>query len=207
MGWLLFVRSYMDIFQRIEQLSYRIAERIGKGDSEEDVELYKYSVFMMLSNSFTIGVGALLAIGFGYFHVYIPCVITYILLRTVGGGQHCDTFYECFFISNIIISFCCIMAILTEDAAEIMWLISMLVAINTIPICPKPSSNSPSRGKKEDLRFRKSFAFRSSAFIVLSFVFIIIHRPLISTSISAGILVLCFILSDFGERLISEISN
>ena len=50
----------MNIFDFIEDISYSIAEYIGRDDSEDEVELYEYSIFMIFSNTFTIGVGLLL---------------------------------------------------------------------------------------------------------------------------------------------------
>ena len=49
----------MDIFNLIEKKSHNIAKKIGNGDTEEDIELYEYSIFMILSNIFTIGIGLL----------------------------------------------------------------------------------------------------------------------------------------------------
>lgn len=197
----------MGIFYKIEQFSYRLAEKIGRGDSEEDVELYKYSIFMIFSNLFTVGVGLLIADGIGYLSFFVPCVTTYILLRVVGGGQHCETFQDCFITSNIISATCCGIAILTKDCPEIMWVLSVSFALNTIPICPKPSTNSPTRGIKEDLRFRKSFAFRLTVLIIVSLLASLYGARELSSSISSGILVLCFVLSDFGEEVISKISK
>lgn len=194
----------MGIFYKIEQFSYRLAEKIGRGDSEEDVELYKYSIFMIFSNLFTIGVGLLIADGIGYLSFFVPCVTTYILLRVVGGGQHCETFQDCFVTSNIISAVCCGIAILTKDCPEIMWVLSVFFALNTIPICPKPSTNSPTRGIKEDLRFRKSFAFRLTVLIIVSLLASLYGARGLSSSISSGILVLCFVLSDFGENIVSK---
>lgn len=198
----------MNIFDYIENLSYKIAHKIGKNESEDDIELYEYSIFMIMSNSFTILVGLILSLIFGYTSVYIICLLTYILLRTVGGGQHCETFKSCFFISNIIILICCIITIITyKFLPNTIWLASVVVAINTIPICPKPSTNSPSRGYSEDIMFRKEFAGRLGCLILISLNLISFGLPLFSTSISIGILVLCFVLTDFGERLVSKISN
>lgn len=200
----MYERENMDIFYKIEQFSYRLAEKIGSGDSNEDVELYKYSIFMIFSNLFTIGAGLLIADGIGYLSFFVPCVTTYILLRVVGGGQHCETFQDCFVTSNIISATCCAIAILTKDCPEIMWVLSVFFAINIIPICPKPSTNSPTRGAKEDLRFRKSFALRLTLLIVVSLFASLYGATELSSSISSGIMVLCFVLSDFGESVVSK---
>jgi accessory gene regulator protein AgrB len=195
----------MSIFDYIEYYSYKIADRIGKGDSEEDIELYRYSVFMITSNAFTSIFGLILSAIFGYMDIYLICLITYALLRTVAGGQHCDTFRSCFYVSNIIMVLCCILAKVTESIPELMCLLAIVIGANTIPTCPKPSTNSPSRGYFEDTRFRKKLAMRFSILIVIDVVLILLGYSLFSTSISAGILVLCFVLTDFGENLISRI--
>jgi accessory gene regulator B len=197
----------MDIFKKIEDISYRIAHRIGKNDSKDDIELYEYSIFMIMSNSFTILCGLILSIIFGYLTIYIICLLSYISLRTVAGGQHCDTFQKCFFVSNAIIIVCCILSFFTRSIPNIMWIFSVFSSINTLPICPKPSINSPSRGYSEDIRFRRKLSFRLSILLLLSLVFIYFNLYLLSTSISAGILILCFVLTDFGEKIISMVSK
>lgn len=195
----------MNIFDRIEDISYKIARKIGKDDSDDDIELYEYSVFMILSNSFTILFGLILSFIFGYSSLYITCLISYTSLRTVGGGQHCDTFKKCFIVSNLIIIICCLLSFFTQSIPFIMWILSILASINTIPICPKPSINSPSRGYSEDIRFRKKFSLRLSILLLISLLFIHLGLYSFSASISAGILILCFVLTDFGEKSISRI--
>ena len=195
----------MNIFKYIENTSYKIAHMIGKNDSQDDVELYEYSVFMILSNCFTILSGLILSLILGYYKAYIVCTISYIMLRTVGGGQHCDTFQKCFFVSNIVIIICCIFSYISLSHPAILWIVSTILSINIIPICPKPSINSPSRGYSEDTKFRKKFAARLSFLLGLSLVFIYLDLFLLSTSISAGILILCFVLTDTGESVISKI--
>ena len=44
----------MNIFESIENFSYMIADKIGYGDSEDNIELYRYSIFMIFSQFFTI---------------------------------------------------------------------------------------------------------------------------------------------------------
>ena len=195
----------MNIFKSIENLSYKIANKIGKNDSEDDIELYRYSIFMIFSNSFTILCGFILSLIFGYTIAYLTCLITYSSLRTVGGGQHCDTFGKCFLVTNIILILCCIFGHIFSYFPYIIWVFATIVSINTIPICPKPSINSPSRGYSEDMRFRRKFSFRLSILLLLSLLFINFELFLLSSSISAGILILCFVLTDFGEKSISRI--
>ena len=52
----------MNIFDFIEDTSYDIAKYIGINDSEDEVELYEYSIFMIISNTFTIGTGLILSL-------------------------------------------------------------------------------------------------------------------------------------------------
>lgn len=197
----------MDIFNKIEEFSYRIADKIGQGDSEDDVELYEYSIFMILSNGFTILCGFILSLLLGYPISYITCIITYCSLRTVSGGQHCDSFQKCFFVSNIIIIICCIIANLTLDVSEITLALAIFSSIQIIPICPKPSTNSPSRGESEDRRFRKKFVIRVTFLSILSIIFMLLDWNLLSSCINSGILVLCFVLTDFGEYIIDKLTN
>ena len=145
----------MNIFDFIEDTSYSIAKYIGRDDSEDEVELYEYSIFMIFSNTFTIGVGLLLSLLLGYFKYFIISEISFILIRTVAGGSHCETFKKCFFVSNIISIIRSILAFLTKDFSDFMIFISVASFFSILLICPKPSINSPLRGYLKDMKFRK----------------------------------------------------
>ena len=197
----------MDIFNLIEKKSHNIAKKIGNGDTEEDIELYEYSIFMILSNIFTIGIGLLFSIILGYFRYFIFSEISFILIRLVAGGSHCDTFKKCFFVSNIISIISCLIAILTINYSYVMIFISFISCILILPICPKPSTNSPSRGYYEDIKFRKKFAYRCIFLILISIVAFGLDLFFITSSICSGILVVCFVVSDIGEKFINNLSK
>lgn len=197
----------MGIFDFIEKKSYEIANKIGKGDSEDDIELYEYSVFMILSNTFTIGFGLLLSLIFGYFEYFIFSEISFIILRLVAGGSHCDSFKKCFFVSNTISLISCIIAMVSFSIPIFMIILAFSSCIITLPICPKPSVNSPSRGYAGDIKFRKKFAYRSLLLLILSIVFFYFNIYFITCSICSGILMVCFAVSDTGEKFIEKLSK
>lgn len=85
------------MFNFIENLSYKIGDYIGKDETEDDRELYRYSVFMIFSNIFSELFGIVLSIFFGYFLEYLIIDICFMVLRMGSGGYHCDTFKKCFF--------------------------------------------------------------------------------------------------------------
>lgn len=194
----------MNIFNYIENTSHNIALKIGKDEGEDNIELYEYSIFLITSYIFTTGVGVILALIFGYLIPYIVSHITFVLLRRGSGGYHCETFRDCFITTNTLYIIGSIGAILTQSIPEIMWFLSLLCGIFVMPICPKPSKNSPSRGYSEDIRFRKKYRNALLLLIILS-LFCINNINLITTSISCGIFIVCFITSSFGEHLLNFI--
>lgn len=197
----------MSIFEFIEKKSYHIANNIGKNDTIDDIELYGYSIFMILSNIFTIGTGILISLIFGYFKYFIISETSFIILRVVAGGSHCDTFKKCFFVSNIISILSCLIAIFSLNYSALMVLIAFSSCILIMPVCPKPSTNSPSRGYKEDIRFRRKFAYRCLILIFISIIAFNFDLLFITSSICSGILVVCFVVSDVGEIFIEKISG
>ena len=197
----------MDIFNFIEHFSYKIAGRIGKNDSEDDIELYRYSIFMISSYIFTTGFGLILSILFGYWTPYIISHITFISLRKCAGGYHCDAFYKCFITTNMTFMLSSILAVFLQDFYNIMWLVSLFYGIFILPYCPYPSANSPSRGKTEDMRFRKRYRNILMILAIISLVFIHFELFLFSTSISMGIIALCFMASKPSEIILNKIWN
>lgn len=195
----------MSIFDKIEQISYSIAHKIGKNDSEDDIELYEYSVFMIFSNLFTVLCGFIISLIFGYPLIYLLCLFSYSFLHMVAGGQHCETFKKCFIVSNLVIILCCLLTIFTKNIYEIMFVVSIIFFINTIPTCPKPSENSPSRGETGNTIFRKKLSFRFTILLILNLFFICFNMNVFSTCVSSSIVVLCVVLTRFGEKIILKI--
>ena len=69
----------MDIFTYIENKSKDIAKKIGKGEDEEDIEVYEYSIFLILSQLLTNGTGIIISLLLGIFLPYVVCVVTYMI--------------------------------------------------------------------------------------------------------------------------------
>lgn len=194
----------MNIFDGIEKYSHDIAMKIGKDESEDDIELYEYSIFMILSYLFTTLSGLAIAIIFRYAIYYIISHIAFISLRSKAGGYHCDTFKDCFITTNVINISMCALASLSYNVPLAMIVLSFGVGMIMAPNFPKPSVNSPSRGEEEDKRFRKQFIRNLKIISAISFLFAILKLNFISTSISAGILAVCFLSSDIGEHILNS---
>lgn len=194
----------MDIFDKIENYSHELALKIGKNDSEDDIELYEYSIFMILSYIFTTSAGLFVSIIFGFTMYYVIEHLTFISLRGKAGGYHCDTFKNCFITTNTIHIIACAIGVLTQKASIVMLIISLLTGIIMSPNFPKPSANSPSRGEEEDERFRKAFVRNLIIISIISLIFICLGLGSVSTTISAGILAVCFLSSEIGESMLNS---
>lgn len=195
----------MSFFDYVENLSYRIGDYIGRNDNEEDKELFRYSVFSILSQLITFGFGFGLSVLFKYPLEYIFVIFTFVLLRSNAGGYHCQTYRDCFFTSNTLYLIGCLISLLFNEYHNILLIISILSGIYILPICPKPSENSPSRGRTEDLRFRKRYSLSFIFIIILNLIFINLNMFDISSSISSGVIISSFIVSDFGEYIIKKV--
>lgn len=194
----------MSIFKGIEGLSKRLAKKWHEKKGIYSIERYEYASFLLLSHIFTFGTGLLLSIIFSYSLPYIISMFTFCFLRAGAGGHHCRTFDQCFITTNCMFIVSCMIALLTVNFTPIMWLISNFGAIFIFPICPKPSINSPSRGYSEDIRFRKIYRNWLLILQSISLLSIFFGLNLISSSISAGILVVVFIVSNTGEHIINK---
>lgn len=201
----------MSIFDYIENKSHDIACKLGENETEDDIELYEYSVFMILSHLLTFGVATILSLIFGYFWNFIIIYISFALLRRGSGGYHCETFMNCFCTTNIlfmisgILSLNIINQFKSFDVSMIFWYVSLFCCIFIMPVCPKPTINSPSRGYSEDIRFRKKYRNALIVLSILSLISLLIYQVWISISISFGMLIVCFLTSNIGEHILNFI--
>lgn len=195
----------MSIFKWIEYKSNEIAEKIGKNESQDDIELYKYSIFMIMSETFSFLGGLIFSIMFDCVIPYLIINVVFALLRSGAGGYHCPTFASCFWVCNtLFILFSCL-SILLVDFYEITFILSVIGGIFIMPVCPKPSEHSPSRGYYEDIRFRKVYRTWLIIFILISVVCSYFGMYMISSYINLSILSVVFIVSQTGERIIRTI--
>jgi accessory gene regulator protein AgrB len=195
----------MNVFEWIEDISLRIAKKIGEDEEQDSVDLYKYTIFMILSESFSFIGGLIFAILFRCTVPYIILNIVFALLRSGAGGYHCPTFASCFWVSNALFVLFSWLSVTCVDYYMYTFILSAFGGIFIMPVCPKPSDHSPSRGYYEDIRFRKIYRNWLLVFIALSALSIYFGYFLISSTISFSILSVVFIVSHTGERIIRSI--
>lgn len=195
----------MNIFKWIEDVSFKIAEKIGKDETQDNIDLYKYSIFMIFSETFSFLGGLIFAAIFECILPYIIMNIIFALLRSGAGGYHCPTFASCFWTCNILFVLFSYLSILFSDLYLITFIISIIGGIFIMPVCPKPSENSPSRGYYEDIRFRKIYRNWFILFILINILSLEFEIYILSSIISFSILSVVFIVSQTGEKIIKTI--
>lgn len=194
----------MDIFQYIENLSYKLGLKIANyfHEDKDGIEETQYGMFAILSFLFEFGTELLLSLIFGYFKYFIVFQIVYCFLRSVCGGKHCKTFASCWVVTNIISVVGSLFAMLLS--IDMMMLILgvfglFLVSVDMFYIIPKPSENSPSRGKV-DLEFKRRYVKGTYILIILSCILIFFNLPYISASICSAYILCYIMLSKYGEK-------
>ena len=197
----------MNIFDFIETKSNKLGDKLGECETEEYRAIYRYAIFGLFSQIFTFGIGLILSYLFGVFIPFVLVTLSFVFLRIGGGGYHCSCFKNCFITSMVLFFVGVFIAFLTSPYPIIMLFIGIFSGIYIMPICPKPSKNSPSRGYKGDIKFRKKYRNTLLFLICSNLLFIYFKLPLYSTSISSGILITSFMISDFGEYIINNVWN
>ena len=196
----------MDIFKYIETLSYKLGLKIANYFHEDKagIEETKYGMFAILSFLFEFGTGFIIALIFGYVKYFLIFQIIYCFLRSVCGGKHCDTFASCWVVTNIISVVGSILAILLSINNRILMLgiiVLFLVSVDMFYIIPKPSKNSPSRGKM-DLEFKRRYVKGTCILVILSCIFVFFNILYIPSSICSAYILGYIMLSKYGEKFI-----
>lgn len=203
----IFLILWCFMFEFIENLSYKIGNYIGRDEQEEDREIYRYSIFAILSTLFEDLFGLIVASIFNCTFQYLIIVFVYSVLRCGMGGYHADTFKKCFITTNCVFLLSTFFASVTQSIYLPLFYFSIILGVWILPYCPKPSKNSPSRGYSEDIRFRKMYRNRFIIFQIINFASLYFGCYNISLSISWAIIVCWFVTSDFGEGLLTKIMN
>ena len=197
----------MDIFQYIENLSYILGEKIAEyfHEDEDGVAETQYGMFAILSFLFEFGTGFIISFILGYVKYFLVFQIVYCFLRSVCGGEHCKTFASCWLVTNIISFVGSMLAIcLCVNNSTLMLgiLILFLISVDMYYIIPKPSENSPSRGKK-DLEFKRRYIKGTCFLICVAGALTFFEASFISGSICSAYIMCYIMLSKYGEKFMS----
>lgn len=199
----------MDIFRFIENLSYSLGYKIALrfNEDEDGIEETQYGLFAVLSFLFEFGTGVIVSLIFGYFEYFLVFQIVYCFLRSVCGGEHCDTFASCWLVTNIISfvgSMLSILFSISDFYLAIGAFLFFIISIDMYYEIPKPSKNSPSRGEM-DIKFRKRYVEGTCGlFLLLCFMIFFDIRFVPASMYSSYIM--CFVmLSKFGDWFIKNV--
>ena len=194
----------MNIFKYIEDLSYKLGLKIANyfHEDSDGIEETQYGMFAILSFLFEFGTGFIIALIFGYVKYFLAFQIVYCFLRSVCGGKHCNTFASCWLVTNIISFVGSMIGLLLSTNNRILTLgiiILFLISIDMFYIIPKPSENSPSRGRM-DLEFKRRYVKGTCILVVLSCILVFFDILYIPASICSAYILCYVMLSKYGEK-------
>lgn len=196
----------MDIFRYIENLSYKLGLKIANyfHEDQDGIEETQYGMFAILSFLFEFGTGFIIALIFGYVKYFLTFQIIYCFLRSVCGGEHCNTFASCWFVTNII-SFVGSMLSILFSTYKVLTIVGIIIlfltSVDMYYIIPKPSKNSPSRGRN-DIVFKRRYVKWTSVFIVLSCILSAFNVLFVPSSIFSAYIMCYIMLSKYGDKFI-----
>ena len=193
----------MNVFDYIENKSKSLAKSIGVGEEQEDIEIYEYAIFAILSQILTNGVGLILAAIFNIFIPYLICTLCYMTLRIFAGGYHCKTFRQCFYTSNALYLFLTILSIIPQNSMFLL-ILAFIGGTAITPYCPKPSEYSLSRGAIKDKKFRNKYIISLIIFIIIASLLIYLNLNTYANAICYAILGTGFVVSDIGECILTS---
>lgn len=214
----------MNIFDKIENFSYKLSCLTVKKEKnltglqiQEEIEIWNYFYFLILSQMFTFFFVILFGLIFKYFDFLIFSLFSFCYLRTKSGGYHCDSFEKCFITTNI--SFI-IIGIFSKifyfnflQWYELLFLLSMIGVVFIIPSSPLAWGNEESRGE-EDKKFQLEYRNRVIILYIINIIllilsknfnYIIIKKSIIG--ISFGLVLAGFSGSISGSKFLDKLWN
>lgn len=205
----------MSIFIWIEELSNKLGKWLYKKDKDVDKELeyWEYQSFKILSQLFTFLAGFFLSILFGYTIQMIIVSFTFAFLRSMIGGYHCNSFRNCFYLSNVIFLVGGIFSVILKDYYIYLFIISCFGGIFITPYIPKKANEDmPDRGEERKYKLRKSYRNRFLICFILNILLIfLINQGIdvrtISTSISCSIILVSIVMSNTFDFIMSKIEK
>lgn len=196
----------MNIFRYIEDISYKLGLKVANyfHEDQDGIEETQYGMFAILSFLFEFGTGFIIALLFGYVKYFLIFQIVYCFLRSVCGGEHCNTFASCWVVTNIISFVGSALSILFSKYKVLTIVgivILFLASVDMYYIIPKPSKNSPSRGRN-DIEFKRRYVKWTSVFIILSCILFTFNVLFVSSSIFSAYIMCYIMLSKYGDKFI-----
>lgn len=197
----------MDVFKYIEDLSYKLGLKIANyfHEDEDGIEETQYGMFAILSFLFEFGAGFIISLILGYAKYFLIFQLVYCFLRSVCGGEHCNSFASCWVVTNIISFIGSMLSVLLSIDNRILMLgiiVLFLASVDMYHVIPKPSENSPSRGKR-DVEFRRRYVKWTCVLVCLSCILVFFNVSFISSSICSAYIICYIMLSKCGEKFVS----
>jgi len=162
------------MFKKIEILSYKLGNIIGKNDTEDDKEIYGFALYAILSFLiyFVIRFSIIYLIT-GIWLEYIIIELIWLRIRTLCGGQHSDSPCHCFIISTIIYFVTLFISVLSKDYYILTFLIASATVVIAYEIIPKQSSYSEiKRSEIDKKKFRKKYIIRTLIIFIINLIII-----------------------------------
>ena len=197
----------MNIFEYIENLSYKLGFKVAQyfHEDQDGIEETQYGMFAILSFLVEFGTGIILSLIFGYFKYFIIFQVIYCFLRSVCGGEHCKTFASCYVVTNIISFVGSVISVLLSCDYRILTIGIMFFFLGSVDmyyIIPKPSENSPSRGGA-DIKFKRKYIKGTCLLLPLSCIFAMLNINFASASICSAYIMCYIMLSKYGEKFMN----
>lgn len=215
----------MDIFDKIEILSYKLADKtVNKSKDltgeqrKEEKEIWDYFYFMILSQVFTFFFVIFFGIIFNYLFFLIFSMLSFCTLRMKGGGYHCDSFKKCFITTNVSFLIVGLLGkifyISFSDFYIELFLLSSAGIFFIIPSVPLPWGNEESRGYEEDKKFQLQYRDKSIQIYLIGLIIILLFENFnfvflkkILIGISFGLILTTFSSSKIGCKLLEKLWN
>ena len=181
---------------------------------EDQIEVYSYAIYSVISELSTAILLILLALFFNTFVSVLIIAFTFTTFRSIAGGYHFKTHLRCMMVSVLmfITTSLIIKYTLQYWSFECLWLILTICVIigvyNIYYYIPRDTPNKPITEMSEILRFKKlSCQYLAIWVVIMIMIISMFELKIIVLSSCFGLLLELFSISKLGQLIYSRIDS
>lgn len=193
-----------------EYISEIVSKKKGREidlDYDECIEVFSYSIEVILGESIKMVLMCLIAYFLGVLDITVAVLIGFCSLRTCAGGFHMKTFSKCLFVT---MAFVFVGNMITLLMSKYIYSIVLLIVLGLILIylyAPVGSEEKPIETEERKIELKRKSMTIFSILTVISLVFICFGLNRLAFGVMSGIFVEGITITPIGILMFKKLEN